>query len=280
MKIMQSHEFFLSEKHAFCLFMLGQQNLEEVHGHDFDEIVIVYEGSGFHIINDNVQFIYKGDFFFVSTTDTHRYISTNNLSVINVLIHKNRPFAFLSNVSKLIEKIEKNNNLNNQHNVSLSSDDLERIINLSQVINRRQDDDFDDAYFSATEMAFFGIIDALYQCTQRRATRQSLDASGRKYLLNFLKYNYLRHIHWGDLCDESGMAKRTMFRFIKDITGHTPGNFQQLFRLLKAQELLRTTDKTINEIAIICGFQNAIRFTESYKRRFRYPPSQERKLTR
>lgn len=280
MKIMHSHEFFLSEKHAFCLFMLGQQSLEEVHGHDFDEIVIVYEGSGFHIINDNVQFIYKGDFFFVSTTDTHSYISTNNLSVINVLIHKSRPFTFLSNINKLIARIEENNSLTNQYNISLSQDDLQKIITLSEVINSRQDDDFNDIYFSATEMALFGIIDTLYQCTQRRATRQSHDASGRKYLLNFLRYNYQRHIHWGELCDESGMAKRTMFRFIKDITGYTPGNFQQLFRLLKAQELLRTTDKTINEIAIICGFQNTIRFTESYKRRFRYPPSRERTLTR
>ena len=69
-----------------------------------------------------------------------------------------------------------------------------------------------------------------------------------------------------------------MFRFIKRITGYTPVKFQMLFRVLKAQELLRTTDKTVSEIAACCGFMNAIRLTESYKRYFNYSPTHEREL--
>lgn len=280
MKVLQSQEFFLSDRHAFCLFMLGRQNMEEVHGHDFDEIVIVSEGSGFHIVNGSVEFIYKGDFFFVSVNDTHSYISTNNLSIINVLIRKERRFLFLANTDALIDKIKENNHLRNSFDTSLSQQDLDKIIALSHVINDRQDDEFDDLYFSATEAAVLGILDTLCQRTRRKTSRQQADTCGRKYLINSLKHNYLRHINWEGLCDESRMTKRTMFRFIKEVTGYTPAKFQLLFRLLKAQELLRTTDKTINEVAINCGFVNTTRFTETYKKQFRYTPSQERKLTR
>ena len=280
MKVLQSQEFFLSDRHAFCLFMLGRQNMEEVHGHDFDEIVIVSEGSGFHIVNGSVEFIYKGDFFFVSVNDTHSYISTNNLSIINVLIRKERRFLFLANTDVLIDKIKENNHLRNTFDTSLSQQDLDKIIALSHVVNSRQDDEFDDLYFSATEAAVLGILDTLCQRTRRKTSRQHADACGRKYLINSLKHNYLRHINWENLCDESRMTKRTMFRFIKEVTGYTPAKFQLLFRLLKAQELLRTTDKTINEVAINCGFVNTTRFTETYKKQFRYTPSQERKLTR
>lgn len=280
MKILQSQEFFLTEQHAFCLFMLGRQNMEEMHGHDFDEIVIVSEGSGFHIINGSVEFIYKGDFFFVSVNDTHCYLSTNNLSVINVLIRKDRSFFFLANIDKLIDIIKQNNSLRCTYDTSLTQDDLDKIIALTHIINAMQDDEFDELYFSAAETALLGIIDTLCQRARKKTLRAQPEECGRKYLINAIKHNYLRHINWEDLCDESRMTRRTMFRFIKDVTGYTPARFQLLFRLLKAQELLRTTDKTINEVAVNCGFLNTIRFTETYKKQFCHTPSLERKLIR
>lgn len=50
---------------ATCVlsFSMNNQLMEGVHGHDFDELVIVRSGSGFHIINDLVRFICQGDFF-------------------------------------------------------------------------------------------------------------------------------------------------------------------------------------------------------------------------
>ena len=67
-----------------------------------------------------------------------------------------------------------------------------------------------------------------------------------------------------------------MFRFIKQTTGYTPEKFQLRYRLLKTQELLRTTDYSIGEIALICGFTHHARLTEAYKKQFSRTPSQER----
>lgn len=63
MRILRENDFFHSEQHAFCLFSMNNQLMEGVHGHDFDELVIVRSGSGFHIVNDLVRFICQGDFF-------------------------------------------------------------------------------------------------------------------------------------------------------------------------------------------------------------------------
>lgn len=212
--------------------------------------------------------------------DTHSYLSTNNLSVINVLIHKERSFFFLANIAKLIDILKENNSLRCTYDTSLSEEELDKILGFTQIINQLQDDEFDELYFSTAETAILGILDTLCRRARKKTLRQQAEACGRKYLINALKHNYLRHINWEGLCDESRMTKRTMFRFVKDVTGYTPAKFQLLFRLLKAQELLRTTDKTINEVAINCGFMNTVRFTETYKRQFRYTPSQERKLVR
>lgn len=280
MKILRSEDFFLSDRHAFCLFMLTSQQVEGVHGHEFDELVIVVAGSGFHIINDNVQFIYQGDYFFVTFNDTHSYLSTNNLSVINLLIRRERAFHYITNIDSLLDLIKSDSHGLKESYHCISSAEINKIVELTLAVNARNDDSYDEIYFCATESALLSILDVLCQSTLRKISRNQLEYAGRKYLIHSLKHNYLQSINWNELSEESGMTKRTMFRFIKEATGYTPVKFQQLFRLFKAQELLRTTDKTISEVASGCGFQNAARLTESYKRQFFYPPSKERHIQR
>lgn len=275
MRILRDNEFFLSEQHTFCLFSMNHQLMEGVHGHDFDEIVIVRNGSGFHIINDEVRFICAGDFFLVTTNDTHSYVSTNNLSVINVLVRRIRSFYFLQQMDLLLERVKEN--LLRQDEMTLTSAVLEDISRWSQEIISRNDSDYDVLYFSTIEAAFFNIINALCHCGQQPRAL-SAEERGRANLIRTLKTSSLRHLDWNAVSDENGIARRTLFRFIKRITGYTPVRFQMLYRLLKAQEMLRTTDKTVSEIAVRCGFMNSIRLTESYKRYFNYSPSHEREL--
>lgn len=276
MKILRSNEFFLSEDHAFCLFILNNQQMEEVHGHEFDELVIVVGGSGFHIINDNVQFIYQGDFFFVTYNDTHSYLSTNNLSVINLLIRRERNFQYITNLDVLLRYLHDESQQEKRQGHCLSADEVAQIVAYSNAINARNDDNYDALYFFATESIVMMMINQLYQSAARKHLPAKVDDERRIKLIHLLKHYYLQHINWSELSETCGIAKRTLFRFIKEITGYTPVKFQLLFRLLKAQELLRTTDQSVREIAASCGFQNATRLTESYKRQFSYPPSQER----
>lgn len=275
MRILRDSEFFHSELHAFCLFTMNNQLMEGVHGHEFDELVIVRNGSGFHIINDVVKFICEGDFFFVTTNDTHSYVSTNNLSVINILIRRNHAFHFLQHIDTLLARLK---NSRQQHvEGTLSPAALADIERWGQEIVARNESDYDALYFSLCEAAFLNIINTLFQCGNHQEAL-SAEERGRANLIKTLKTNSLRQLDWAALSDDNGVARRTMFRFIKRITGYTPVKFQMLYRVLKAQELLRTTDKTISEIAARCGFMNAIRLTESYKRYFNYSPGHEREL--
>lgn len=275
MRILRDSEFFHSEQHPFCLFSMNNQLMEGVHGHDFDELVIVLNGSGFHIINDMVRFICQGDFFLVTTNDTHSYISTNNLSVINILIRRNRCFHFLQNIDDLLDYVKVH--LQQHVEQTLSPTALANIERWSQTIIARNDSEYDTLYFALCEAALLNIINTLCQCGQQTEALSAED-KGRANLIRTLKTNSLRHLDWNALSDDNGVARRTMFRLIKRVTGYTPVKFQMLYRVLKAQELLRTTDKSVSEIAVRCGFMNAIRLTESYSRYFKYPPTHEREL--
>lgn len=275
MQILQENDFFHSAQHAFCLFLINKQLKIDVHGHEFDEIVIVREGSGFHIINDVVQFICQGDFFLVTTKDTHSYISTNNLSIINILIRRDREFYFLQGIDSLLECIRTLGPKSGAQTLSVAA--LRRIECWCKDViacNERGDD---RRCFLYMETLFLNIINELCFC-EKQAFTLSREEKGRASLINMLKLSCHRQLDWSALSDESGIAKRTMFRFIKRVTGYTPMRFQLLYRILKAQELLRTTDKSVGEIAARCGFPNTIRLTEAYKRHFKYSPTHEREL--
>ncbi|WP_112197868.1 helix-turn-helix domain-containing protein [Rahnella sp. NRRL B-41462] len=276
MKILKVSDFFLSEHHAFSLFDMNRQSMEDVHGHEFDELVIVRNGSGFHIINDQAEFIHKGDFFIVSAHDVHCYESTNKLSITNILLHKERPFYFLNNIGQLTAGIKDYTASIKNRRAGLTDEELTKVIELTDKITRQSDACYDNAYFATAESYLFSMMVILYQCATRKECRASPTDSGKRHLLNYLRENYTCSINWDYLCEESGVAKRTMFRFIKEMTGFTPEKFQQRYRLLKTQELLRTSDLTVGKIATVCGFSTPSRLTEAYKKEFHRTPSQER----
>lgn len=275
MKVLRVDDFFLSDDHAFSLFDMHHQMKEDVHGHEFDELIIVRQGSGFHIINDQVEFICQGDFFLVSASDVHCYESANDLSIINILLHTSRQFHFIKNIDVLKETIRQQRSLRLKR-AGLDENEMTEVIRLAEFVNNKHDLEFDADYFSATESALFTIISILFRCANKKEEKADSLENGKRYLINYLRNNYCENINWQFLCESSGVTKRTMFRFIKQITGYTPEKFQLHFRLLKTQELLRTTDYAVGEIAQMCGFSSPSRLTETYKNQFQRTPSQER----
>lgn len=275
--IKQCEDFFPSDDHAFCVFMLNNQAMADLHGHEFDELVIVRSGSGFHIVNDHAEMIRQGDFFFVTANDVHYYEATSELSLINILIRRQRSFKYIKSIHELIDPIVEKTRPFSESYQPLTECALNSIVVLAEGISRRRDDAFDPLYFSGTESAFLQILAIL--CEGQGVSKGAIDGWGKVYLLDHIRQHYAQEINWKGVCEEAGIAIRTLYRFFHQMTGNTPEKFQQLYRLLKAQELLRTTDIPVNRIAILCGFLNPSRFTEAYRRHFQHTPSQERQLS-
>ncbi|WP_052282355.1 helix-turn-helix domain-containing protein [Kluyvera genomosp. 1] len=271
-------DFFPSNEHAFCVFLLDNQSMFDLHGHEFDELVIVRSGSGFHIVNDQAEMIRQGDFFFVTANDVHYYEATNSLSLINVLIHRKRQFKYIKDIECFLELIATNTRPFSSVYQPLAELHLTMVVELAENISQRRDDTFDALYFSSTESSFLQMLTLL---CQRIGTVKSAsnDEGNRAWLLDYIRQHYVQEINWRGVCEERGIAIRTLYRYFQMMTGKTPEKFHQLYRLLKAQELLRTTDISVGRIATLCGFMTPSRLTEAYHRYFQHTPSQERQLS-
>ena len=72
------------------------------HCHEFDELVIVEEGHGLHVINGKPMYIQQGDVFFVSGADYHFYDELGTLKLINILINPKVNFDYLTGIEPLL----------------------------------------------------------------------------------------------------------------------------------------------------------------------------------
>lgn len=75
-----------------------------------------------------------------------------------------------------------------------------------------------------------------------------------------------------DLGDELGLSRVQLYRKVKALTGKTPVEILRETRLKRAMQLLKTTDKTVAEIANEVGFATPGYFSSCFKKQFdKYP---------
>lgn len=75
-----------------------------------------------------------------------------------------------------------------------------------------------------------------------------------------------------DLGDELGLSRVQLYRKVKALTGKTPVEILRETRLKRAMLLLKTTDKTVAEIAYEVGFATPGYFSSCFKKQFdKYP---------
>ena len=269
-KLEVSH-YFPNEQTKLSLYSSDPEDNNCVHSHSFQELVIVEEGHGLHVINGKPIFIQQGDVFFICENDVHFYDELGTLKLINILINPKAEFVYLTKIEDLLTTIAGNNAANYGWLTPETKAHCKRLI--GEIF-------LEEMYLPANqalkESLFFNLVTSiLYAQSQAEYsnTRYKLHK-----LLSHLQENCFSEIDWQQLANQFHLTQRTTFRHIKEVTGLTPENYLRRLRLVSARVKLRETDMTVTEVAFLCGFTNSNHFTTSYKKVFGVTPSAERKL--
>jgi signal transduction histidine kinase/DNA-binding response OmpR family regulator len=78
------------------------------------------------------------------------------------------------------------------------------------------------------------------------------------------------------LCQSLAMSRSQLYRKFAALTNTTVHNYIRRVRLSKAQELLKSTELNVSEIAYDTGFKNISHFSRVYSEEFGIAPSKER----
>ena len=78
------------------------------------------------------------------------------------------------------------------------------------------------------------------------------------------------------IAEDLGVSYSNFRKLFKEYTGLSPATYQQDLRLLRAKELLSTTDLTIKEIAYRLNFESPDYFSAKFKAKMGCKPSEAR----
>lgn len=100
-----------------------------------------------------------------------------------------------------------------------------------------------------------------------------------KAVISFVEDNYQDKMTLSQAAQIANLSPYHFCRVFKDAVGHTFNEYVQLYRIGKAEELIRETDLPITRIAELAGFGSIHYLDELFKRHRGCTPMQYRKLT-
>lgn len=99
-----------------------------------------------------------------------------------------------------------------------------------------------------------------------------METARLKRMLGFIRDHFAEDISPADIAASAGVCERECFRCFKQELGTTPLATLTDFRLRRAAELLRETDRSVSDIAAACGFATSSYFGKVFRSRMNLSP--------
>ena len=109
----------------------------------------------------------------------------------------------------------------------------------------------------------------LLGCEQNKTIHMAMD---------YLKSNFAQPFNLDEMAHELGLSKYYFIKLFSKHTGVTPYQYLIMHRIVKAKQMLRSTDYKISEIGRAVGFLDESNFCRTFNRIIGMPPSQYRKM--
>lgn len=127
-----------------------------------------------------------------------------------------------------------------------------------------------------TTAGIYKLLSLLYQNSFLKFQNQSINADIRT-IMDYMEENATQEIDVPLLCEKFGYTPAYLCRKFKKVTGLPPMSYLRLYRLELAQEKLKSTTSTINDVAAKCGFMDANYFARCFKQHYGLSPVAYRK---
>ncbi|OME64691.1 hypothetical protein BSK65_27205 [Paenibacillus odorifer] len=249
------------------------------HWHNDLEIVYVFEGSIRMGINSETRILKAGDMAICSSGDIHYYDSKDSSSKIMMVIFNPSLIGFPGGWPL---------------NVRLSSPFMEkraireeevRINNrLSQILQELMDEynqklEYHEQVIIGLLHEWSGLIlrhVPLDKINPQKDKRRITNMKIMQGVLEYLDVNYMHPITLADAARQANMSLFYFSRFFKSLSGMSYIAYLSNIRVNQAEQLLLTTDKSILDIALECGFTNIRTFNRVFKQIKQRTPSELR----
>ncbi|SER82363.1 AraC family transcriptional regulator [Lachnobacterium bovis] len=256
------------------------------HWHEDFELLRILSGEMHCKINTKVINLRKGDCIFINSSQMHFLYSKNNTECSYECINLH-PSLITSSHSLHDEFIMP---FFNEHSptyiyypyYSKETAAIQQFIDKICILEKNKP--------KAYELSIIGFIDILFVSFYgklpddaislnyiNRRKKKRTDLSILQTMISFIHNNYSRKISLNDIAASGGISRSKCCNIFADFLHESPNDFLNFYRLDVSYKLLKTTDKSITDISVLCGFKHLSYFSKSFLQKYNCTPSDVRK---
>ena len=121
------------------------------------------------------------------------------------------------------------------------------------------------------------LRDGHFTANQKETIHSAHRIGQIKSVLEYIEQQYQSEITLNALAEVAGMNPKYFCRIFKEVTQQTPMDYVIFFRIEQAAKLLSSTDLSVIETGMECGFNDCSYFIRTFKRLKHMTPNQYRK---
>lgn len=276
------HSTMVPAPHRFCCcYTFREGEKTQLHTHDYLELSYVVEGEFRQKISGKDIVFKKGELCLIDKNCVHQDYMQSEDSVILFLGLSNSMFTEVMNESVSTEKIISflQSAILQQKNLQQylrfkPSAETEAALNraFEQLLGELLINDAGSAFICKGLMVrIFGLLSTGCEFSLSREQRQAMSWIVFEEVTDYIAHHYVT-VTIQELVDTFHFQEDYFNRLIRSKTGLSYSEYVQKIRLEKAENLLRTTDMTVDEIAEAVGYQNKGYFYKIFKKEFGMTP--------
>lgn len=259
-----------------------------LHKHKFIEIVYIISGQAKHIIGDNEYFVKKGDVSVINANEAHAFIADEScneeFSAYDLMFTP----EFLD--SSCLSSDDFSLLGDSFLFYSLFPDEIgfKQRFNLIQGQNRKIGAIFEKIYseYKNAKIGYVNLI-RLYVAEIIILLLRKIESSEKntltdtqrhivEFVIEYIENNYSMKIKIDEIASKMFFSKNYLSKIFKQETGSSIHEFLTEIRIKEVCRLLESTNNTVSDIAISCGFSDMKSFYSIFKKYTGQTPKQYR----
>ena len=258
-----------TEDFPFALFCVDENHSRYnmvTHWHTEIELVRIIKGE-FHITLNNKLYIAKsGDIFFVNSETVH-HGTPFDCEYECIVFHADYLYKQSFDCFSFIKNILDCDCIIKEYFPSKSGRSYDALNDIFESI--KLNSDIRKFRVISAFYNFFATIyeEELYTLNVRNnALSNDKNIVMLKSILSFLRENYEKPITLDMLSETIQKSPKYLGYFFKNMTGKTPIEYLNEYRIEKAVRKLRITDMSVTDVAFSCGFSDLSYFIKTFKK--------------
>jgi len=268
-----SSDWFSSDAQPVAVERRTPQSRFPLHDHDFNEIVIVMSGNGWHVLNEEPRLITCGEVFYIRAEDQHAFEEVQDLYLTNVLYRPERLAHAPDRGAQPAPDAS-----GQRRNWQLTEPALAQVAPLLDRLFLESRSPEPMAAIMA-ESLFMQLAVTLHR-NRFAADGELLPKDSMLcHVLAYLRNKCTEPIDFDEVAHRFGFSLHTFSRVFREATATSPHNYLVRLRLGHAMRALRASADSVTDIAFASGFNDSNYFSYTFRKMTGLSPTEYRKRT-